>query len=100
MFGAPKARMEDDIDMHTNSAGEVARHNYIHIPITAEQAAAMQAAIANRTANPGRYNLLFNNCAQAVESILHAGGVSGIPHGEVNIPFVLHDVLLLERGSQ
>ncbi|HUY81589.1 MAG TPA: RHS repeat-associated core domain-containing protein [Acidobacteriaceae bacterium] len=99
LFWAPKGRMENDIQHHTKN-GEVARHSYLYHSITARQAAAMRAAINARRTNPGRYNLLFNNCAQAEEGFLHAGGVSGIPHGEVNIPFVLHDVLLLERGSQ
>lgn len=99
LFGAPEGAMENDIQHHTKN-GEVAPHNYIHIPITAAQAALMRAAIAERTQHPGRYNLIFRNCAGAVESILHTGGVSGIPHSEVNIPVVLHDILLLERGSQ
>jgi hypothetical protein len=99
LFSAPQGRMEDDIQQHTKN-GEVARHNYVHIPISAVQAKAIRAAIAARTANPGRYNLLFRNCADAVEGILHAGGVPGIPHGEVNIPAVLHAVLLVENTSR
>lgn len=53
IFGAPAARMEDDLEMHTNSDGVVAPHSYIHIPISADQAAAIQGAINDRTANPG-----------------------------------------------
>jgi RHS repeat-associated protein len=96
---APKARMENDIDMHTKN-GETAPHSYTHIPITAAQAKAIQAAIDARATNGGRYNLMFRSCAQAVESFLHAGGVSGIPHGEVFIPAALHAVMLIERASQ
>jgi RHS repeat-associated protein len=52
IFGAPKARMEDDLDMHTKN-GEVAPHSYMHIPITAGQAKAIQAAIdARRMSHP------------------------------------------------
>jgi len=87
MFGAPAARMEDDLKMHTKN-GEVAPHHYIHIPISAEQAQKIQAAIDARAANPGHYNLFFNNCAQEVGSALHAGGVGGVPHGEVFIPAI------------
>jgi RHS repeat-associated protein len=87
MFGAPAARMEDDLEMHTKN-GEVATHHYIHIPISAEQAQKIQAAIDARAANPGHYNLFFNNCAQEVGSALHAGGVGGVPHGEVFIPAI------------
>jgi RHS repeat-associated protein len=106
LFGAPQGNMENDIQHHTNlETLEVAPHTYMYHSITHEQAGLIQAAIATRQANDmmknfaGRYNLLFNNCAQAVESFLHAGGVSGIPHGEVNIPIALHGVMLLERGS-
>lgn len=97
LFGAPTGRTEFDIQMHTGNDGEVARHHYIHIPISAAQAEAMQTAIADRTANPGRYNLLFNNCAGFVEGVLHAGGVSGVPHGEIFEPGVLGGILLLEH---
>ena len=99
LFGAPQGAMENDIDMHTKN-GETAPHSYTHIPITAAQAKAIQAAIDARVTNGGRYNLLFRNCAGAIESFLHAGGVPGIPHSEVNIPAVLHVVLLIERTSQ
>ena len=92
-FGAPKARVEDDIAQHTNANGNVAPHFNVHIPITAAQATAMQAAIDKRTADPGRYNLFFRNCAGFVESVLHAGGVSGVPHGEVFVPNVLGTML-------
>ena len=64
------------------------------------QADAIRGAMNARRDDAGRYNLIFRNCAQAVESFLHAGGVSGVPHGEIFVPAVLHDVLLLERGSQ
>ena len=92
-FGAPKARVEDDIAQHTNANGNVAPHFNVHIPISAAQATAMQAAIDKRTADPGRYNLFFRNCAGFVESVLHAGGVSGVPHGEVFVPNVLGTML-------
>lgn len=84
--------MEDDLQMHTKN-GEVAPHSYIHIPITAAQAKAIQGAIDARTANAGRYNLLFRNCADAVGSFLHAGGVGGVPHSEVFIPAVFDAVV-------
>ncbi len=96
LFGAPQGAMEDDLQAHTKH-GEVAPHSYIHIPITTAQAQAMRTAMADRTANAGRYNLLFNNCAGFVESVLRAGGVSGVPHGEVFVPDVLDTVLLVER---
>jgi len=97
LFGAPTARTEFDIPQHTKN-GEVAPHSNIHIPISADQAAAMRTAIADRTANPGRYNLLFNNCAGFVESVLHAGGVSGVPHSEVFGPMVLGGILAYENS--
>ena len=96
LFGAPQARTEDDIAQHSNN-GDVAPHSYLHIPVSADQAQAMQAAMAKRTANPGRYNLLFNNCAGFVESVLHAGGVSGVPHSEIFGPPVLYGILSLEH---
>lgn len=92
--------MEDDLDMHTSPSGEVAPHSYMYHSITAAQKGAITDAMASRTEHAGRYNLLFNNCAQAVESFLHAGGVSGIPHGEIFVPAVLHTVMLLERDAQ
>jgi hypothetical protein len=92
LFGAPQGKMENDFQHHIKSEG-VAPHTYIHIPVTADQAIAIQAAIKARGSNPGGYNLLFRNCAQAVESFLHAGGISGIPHGEAFIPAVLHAML-------
>lgn len=78
----------------------VAPHGYIHIPVTADQAAAMQSAINARdpsTGNGGHYNLIFNNCAQFVESVLHAGGVSGVPHAEVFGPAILGGILWAEH---
>ena len=99
LFGAPQGAMENDIEHHTKN-GEVAPHNYTHIPITAAQATAIQASIDARTANAGRYNLLFRNCAGAVEGFLHAGGVPGIPHSEVFVPAILHQILLIERPAQ
>jgi len=96
LFGAPAGKPEDDIGAHTNKSGEVATHHYIHIPISAAQAQVMQAAIASRVANGGHYNLIFNNCAQFVESVLHAGGVSGVPHAEMFGPAVLAGILKLE----
>jgi RHS repeat-associated protein len=89
LFWAPKGAMEPDIEHHTKK-GEVALHKYTHIPITAAQAQAIQAAIDARRHNGGRYNLVFRNCAQAVEGFLNTEGVYGIPLGVVNIPFVLH----------
>jgi RHS repeat-associated protein len=100
IFGAPKARMENDLQMHTSPDGEVAPHSYLYHSITSGQADAIRRAMNARRVDAGRYNLIFRNCAQAVESFLHAGGVSGVPHGEILVPAVLHDVLLLERGSQ
>jgi hypothetical protein len=86
LFGAPAGGTENDIRAHTNlKTGEVAPRSYLHIPISATQAQAMQGAIDARDpnlGNGGHYNLIFNNCAQFVESVLHAGGVSGVPHGE------------------
>jgi RHS repeat-associated protein len=95
LFGAPAARTEFDIPQHTKN-GKIAAHSYIHIPISADQAAAMRKAIVDRTANPGHYNLLFNNCAGFVENVLHAGGVSGVPHSEVFGPMVLGGILAYE----
>jgi RHS repeat-associated protein len=94
LFGAPAGGTEDDIAAHTKN-GEVAPHGYLHIPITADQAAAMQAAMEARRTDPGHYNLFLNNCAQFVESVLHAGGVSGVPHGEVFGPAILGGMLWL-----
>ena len=96
IFGAPAGNPEDDIQAHTKN-GEVAPHHYLHIPITADQAAAMKTAMADRVANRGHYNLIFNNCAQFVETVLHAGGVSGVPHGEVFGPAILAGVLWTEH---
>jgi RHS repeat-associated protein len=97
LFGAPQARTEDDIVQHTKN-GDVAPHTYTHIPISAHQAQAMQTAMANRTANAGHYNLLFNNCAGFVESVLHAGRVSGVPHAEIFGPPVLYGILAYENS--
>lgn len=69
--------------------GTFAPHSYLHIPISSQQAGQMQFAIDQRSFNPGSYNLIFNNCAQFVESVLHADGVKGVPHGEVFSPYVL-----------
>ena len=91
--------MEDDIGQHTKN-NEVAPHSYIHIPITGDQANDIRLAMSKRTQDAGRYNILFRNCAQAVESFLNAGGVPGIPHGEINVPFVLHGILSMERTGQ
>jgi hypothetical protein len=93
MFGAPKGAMENDIKHHTDSNGQVAPHHYTHIPVTADQAKAIQAAIDARRTNPGRYNLIFRNCAGVIESFLHAGGVSGVPHEEIFVPPVLYMIL-------
>lgn len=99
LLGAPQAGTEDDITAHTNKkTGEVAPHSYMHIPISASQAAEMKAAMADRTANPGHYNIIFNNCAGFVESVLHAGGVSGVPHAEVFGPAVLGAILAYENS--
>ena len=94
LFGAPAGGTEDDLAAHTKN-GEVAPHGYLHIPITADQAAAMQAAMEARRADPGHYNLFLNNCSQFVESVLRAGGVSGVPHGEVFGPAILGGMLWL-----
>jgi RHS repeat-associated protein len=97
LFGAPAARTEDDIAQHTTN-GDVAPHSYLHIPVSAAQAQAMQASMADRKANPGHYNLLFNNCAGFVESVLHAGGVSGVPHAEIFGPPVLYGILAYDNS--
>jgi hypothetical protein len=97
LFGAPAARTEDDIAQHTTN-GDVAPHSYLHIPVSAAQAQAMQASMADRKANPGHYNLLFNNCAGFVESVLHAGGVSGVPHAEIFGLPVLYGVLAYDNS--
>lgn len=98
LFGAPAGATEDDIKAHTNKeTGEVAPHSYIHIPISAMQADHMRTAMLNRTADAGHYNLLFRNCAGFVESVLHAGGVQGVPHSEVFGPAVLGAVLAYEQ---
>jgi hypothetical protein len=96
LFGAPQARLEDDIAQHTKN-GDVAPHSYLHIPVSALQAKMMEVAMENRTENPGRYNLLFNNCADFVESVLHAGRVSGVPHSEIFAAPVLYGILSLEH---
>ena len=57
----------------------------------------MQAAIAKRTSDPGRYNLFFRNCTGFVETVLHAGGVPGVPHSEVFGPAVLGGILAYEN---
>ena len=97
LFGAPAGAPELDIPAHTKN-GEAPHPQYIRIPISADQARAMQGAIDARIANPGHYNLLFNNCAQFVESVLHAGGVSGVPHAEMNGPAVLAGILAYENS--
>jgi hypothetical protein len=72
IFGAPKARMEDDLQMHTSPDGEVAPHSYLYHSITSDQAGAIQGAIDARSQpdGAGRYNLIFRNCAGAVESFI------------------------------
>jgi len=90
------AGTEFDIPAHTKD-GELAPHSYIHLPISAAQAQAMLGAIDYRTANPGRYNLLFNNCAGFVESVLHAGGMPGVPDSEVFGPVALGAILAAEK---
>jgi hypothetical protein len=96
IFGAPVGAPELDIPAHTKN-GETAQPVYIRIPITADQANQMQGAIDARIANPGHYNLIFNNCAQFVESVLHAGRVSGVPHAEVFGPAILGGILWAEH---
>ena len=95
LFGAPAARTEDDIAQHTTN-GDTATHFYHHISITADQATGMQGAMAARTKNPGHYNLLFNNCAGFVESVLRSGGV-WTPHAEIFGPPVLYGILSLDH---
>ena len=87
--------MEDDIKQHKDANGKVAPNSYIRVPVSATQAKAMQAGIEKRTTNPGRYNLLFRNCAGFVEYVLHAGGVHGVPHAEVISPALLGAILAL-----
>ena len=62
---------------------------YLRIPITFEQADAMQQAIDRRQANESVYNLIFHNCAEFVEDVLHAGGFAGVPGHSVFFPRVL-----------
>jgi hypothetical protein len=95
LFGAPKGGTEFDIAAHTKN-GETPKPLNLHIPISAMQAQAMRTAMLDRTLNPGHYNLIFNNCAGFVESVLHAGGVSGVPHSEVFGPAVLGVILRAE----
>ena len=89
----PDARLENDIAQHTNDAGVVQPHSYTHISVSAASAAAMLAYIESVRVDPGSYNLFFNNCAQFVEDVLHAGGVPGVPHNEVMFPGVLNRIL-------
>ncbi|HEY2496660.1 MAG TPA: RHS repeat-associated core domain-containing protein [Candidatus Angelobacter sp.] len=96
LFRAPAGHPEDDLQAHTKN-GEVARHSYLHIPISADQAQAMSTEIAKRAANPGHYNLIFNNCTGFVESVLHAGKVSGVPHREIFGPAILRAILWVEH---
>ncbi len=98
LFGAPQGGMEDDLKMHTSPDGEVAPHSYLYRSITSDQAGAIQKTIdaQSRPDGAGRYNLIFRNCAGAVESFLHVGGVPGVPHSEIFIPAVLHGILTLE----
>ncbi|HET9282240.1 MAG TPA: RHS repeat-associated core domain-containing protein [Candidatus Angelobacter sp.] len=92
LFGAPAARTEDDIAQHTKN-GVVAPHFYLHLSITADQAGWMQGEMTKRFNNPGHYNLIFNNCADFVESVLRAGKVSGVPHSEIFGPPILGGIL-------
>lgn len=94
LFTFAKGGMENDIGHHTNKNLEVARHSYIDIQITDTQALAIRNAINTRTTHPGRYNLILRSCGGAVESFLHAGGISGVPHSEIFIPAILHEILL------
>lgn len=93
LFGAPAGGTEDDITQHTKN-GDTATHFYHHISITADQATAMQGAMA--AGNGGHYNLIFNNCAQFVEGVLRSGGVWA-PHAEIFGPAVLAGILSLEH---
>lgn len=99
MFWFSPGRMENDVDNHTDQVtSEVAEHHYIHIPVTGAQADKIRAAIDARTTHPGRYNLIFRNCAGAVGSFLHAGGVSGVPHSEIFVPAVLIQFVLARES--
>jgi leucyl aminopeptidase (aminopeptidase T) len=106
IFWAVPGNLENDIEHHTKAGTEeIAPHTYLYHSITAKQSAAILQAFlklkesgANKFS--GKYNLLFHNCAQVVESLLRAGGVPNIPHGEVFVPAVLHSVLLHDRAAQ
>ena len=99
VFGNPDANVEDDIDAHTDSNGVTQPVAYLYIPITADQAQAMRDDIADVTSDPGNYNMITNNCAQYVENVLHAGGVSGVPNSIVFGPAVLAGWLWFVYGK-
>jgi hypothetical protein len=98
LFGAPTGHTEDDLDMHHTNDG-FAEHEYFDIPITLAQANAMTAAMADRESDPGRYNLIFNNCAGFVEAVLHSGGVSNVPYREIFLPRVVKPILWDNNGG-
>jgi RHS repeat-associated protein len=88
-FWFPSARLESDQAMHAADA----RVSYLNIPISDASYQAMRTAISNREENPGRYNLIFRNCSDFVEDVLHAGNVPGVPHNEIFIPKLVWSML-------
>jgi len=98
IVGAPKGKMENDIEHHTDpDTKQIAPHVPHPLAVTGAQANAIDAAIQAAKSNGGRYNLIFNNCAEKIESILHSAGVKGIPHGNI---FPTHLVRAIDRISQ
>ena len=95
LFWNPQGRIEDDAIMHPGQTPIM-----LYLSITKDQADAMNSYIFGRgqPGQAGNYNLMFNNCADYVEDVLHAGSVGGIPHNEIFGPMILWGVLQYEQS--
>jgi RHS repeat-associated protein len=103
LTGLPFAgQLKVDTDTYSDRMSGLATPTYFYRSISDQKFDAMQSAIGTRdgkdtSKNIGNYDLYFRNCAQFVEDVLHAGGISGIPHNEIFAPLGLR--LLLEMES-
>jgi hypothetical protein len=71
----------------------------ITIKTTPEQDARIEAYIAQRTLDPGRYNLLSGrHCGGFVQGALRAGGIE--PFGDVASPGAFFDALKTVNGAR
>ena len=103
LTGLPFAgQLKQDTETYSDRMSGLATPQYFYRSLTDQQFDSMQSAIGTRddstdhSRNVGNYDLYFRNCAQFVEDVLHAGGISGIPHNELFAPRGLRFLLEME----